>query len=45
MKEALALIQAASPGANVHLFTTKHDFDVRIGLSTGSVSMYGAKSY
>jgi hypothetical protein len=40
MKEVLALIHAASPGANVHLFTIKHDFDVRIGFSTGSVRMW-----
>ena len=39
MKEALKMIQQASPGAYVHLFTLKHGFYERLGFTNESVSM------
>lgn len=39
MKEALAMIGEAAPGANVHLFTYKHGFYERLGFNKETVSM------
>lgn len=39
MKEALAMIAEASPGAMVHLFTFKHGFYERLGFNLQSASL------
>jgi ribosomal protein S18 acetylase RimI-like enzyme len=39
MKDAMAAIQEASPGANVFLFTYKHEFYERFGFAKETVSM------
>lgn len=39
MREALAAIREACPGATVHLFTTKHGFYERLGFGQETVSM------
>jgi ribosomal protein S18 acetylase RimI-like enzyme len=39
MKQALEMIRAASPGANVHLFTFKHAFYERLGFGKQTVSL------
>ncbi|MEZ0325559.1 MAG: GNAT family N-acetyltransferase [Fimbriimonas sp.] len=39
MKEAIALVNEASPGAFVYLFTFKHGFYERLGFTTETVTM------